>query len=293
MPRLLNHTLPVLFQWAGGKSKMLKHYIPLLPDDAGRRPYVEPFAGGAALFSHLSKNADRNHPVSATLNDINSELITLFASIKTNPETFIEQVLQYSDLWAQTSADARKPLYYSWRQAYWQMPLDTTSSPLLYSLMRTSFNGIWQTCVQSKGRFATPAGLMNKPGGFLHPQAIMDWSAALTHTTLLSGSYDALAPAQNSFIFCDPPYRASFTDYGSGFTDADQRALIAWCRKMHAETGSTVWLANRDNNDGFFDTHAPDAIQHRFPITYTAGRRKNTADGFKAKPAVELLLIWP
>ena len=42
-----------LFIWAGGKSKMMKHYAPLFPSrfDTDIKSYSEPFFGGGAMFS--------------------------------------------------------------------------------------------------------------------------------------------------------------------------------------------------------------------------------------------------
>ena len=41
-----------LFIWAGGKNKMLKHYIPILPSplEMDIKSYVEPFFGGGAIL---------------------------------------------------------------------------------------------------------------------------------------------------------------------------------------------------------------------------------------------------
>lgn len=281
--------LPRLFQWAGGKTKMLKHYAPLLP---GAVPaYVEPFCGGAALFAHL--RAQERLTGTGALGDINAELIGLYHAIAHHTESFLEHATDRSRRWAATPPDARKALYYTWRQEYW----DTTSTnapdmALLYALMRTSFNGIWQTCAPSRGKFGTPVGLTHKPGGFLDPAAVRAWAQALNGVDLHAGPYSTLPIPDGAFVFCDPPYRDSFTQYGTGFNDTDQRALIDWCRHIHTTHGATVWLANREAWDGFFEAAAPDAQRHRFSVTYTAGRRKKTDTGFAAKPATELLLIW-
>lgn len=96
---------------------------------------------------------------------------------------------------------------------------------------------------------------------------------------------------EGAFIYCDPPYRASYADYGHAFTDEDHQQLISWCRKQQ-ERGCSVWLANREANDGFFEEHASDASVVRFDITYTAGRRKKTANGYEAVKATDLLLMW-
>jgi DNA adenine methylase len=97
-----------------------------------------------------------------------------------------------------------------------------------------------------------------------------------------------------AFIFCDPPYRDSFTHYSSEWSDKDLECLISWCRAQAKEKQALVWLANRltEPDDGFFTKWAPDAARTVIPVVYTAGRRKRTEDGHEAKPATEVLLVW-
>lgn len=286
-------TLPRLFQWAGGKTKMLPRYAPLLPQQAPHA-YVEPFAGGAALFAHLCASGRR--PGTVLLGDTNGELMGLYRAIGEDLEAFLEAARDHDALWAGLDADARRSTYYAWRARYWGLDAaqaaSTQGSALLYALMRTSFNGIWQTCAASRGRFGTPVGLVDKQGGFLQEHALAAWSQALQGVHLHTGSFEGLTVPQGAFVYCDPPYRDSFTRYSTGFYDADQATLVAWCRRQHRAQGATVWLANREAGDGFFEDVASDAAFHRFPIIYTAGRRKKTDDGYKAKPATELLLVW-
>ena len=55
-----------IIPWLGGKRRLSKHILPLFPE---HRCYVEPFAGGAALFF-------LKEPVpSEVLNDLNGELV--------------------------------------------------------------------------------------------------------------------------------------------------------------------------------------------------------------------------
>lgn len=284
-----SHTpLPRIFQWAGGKTKMMRHYAHLLPHPL--HAYVEPFAGGAAVFSHLA--GSRALPATTTLGDTNAEIMGLYQALANHPDALIARIAQHSQAWALLAPEERKTAYYAWRQRYWAMPEGLEATALLYALMRTSFNGIWQTCADSKGRFGTPAGLTNRKGGFMDEAALRAWSHALQGVRLRTGSYETITVPKGAFVFCDPPYRVSFTQYGTGFNDTHQAALVAWCRKVHHEHNATVWLANREAEDGFFEDHAHDATIHRFPITYTAGRRKKTDEGYAAKPATELLMVW-
>lgn len=66
-----------IIKYRGGKSKELCNFLQYIPDDYTR--YVEPFAGGAALFFHLE-------PERALINDINTRLISFYSTIRDNFE---------------------------------------------------------------------------------------------------------------------------------------------------------------------------------------------------------------
>ncbi len=68
------------FKWVGGKSRLRKKIIELLP---AHTCYVEPFAGAAwVLFGKPPSNVE-------VLNDIDQELITFFRVVKEKPEELI------------------------------------------------------------------------------------------------------------------------------------------------------------------------------------------------------------
>lgn len=69
------------FKWAGGKSRMRKQIVALLPTHTC---YVEPFAGAAwVLFAKPPSDVE-------VLNDIDGELVNFFQVVKTKPEELIE-----------------------------------------------------------------------------------------------------------------------------------------------------------------------------------------------------------
>jgi DNA adenine methylase len=68
------------FKWVGGKSRLRKQIVDLLPEHTC---YVEPFAGGAwVLFGKPPSDVE-------ILNDIDQELITFFRVVKEKPEELI------------------------------------------------------------------------------------------------------------------------------------------------------------------------------------------------------------
>lgn len=68
--------------WIGGKRRLAKHIIPMFPEHTC---YVEPFAGGAALY-FLKPPAKVE-----ILNDINGELVNLYRVVQHHLEEFVRQ----------------------------------------------------------------------------------------------------------------------------------------------------------------------------------------------------------
>jgi DNA adenine methylase len=103
----------------------------------------------------------------------------------------------------------------------------------------------------------------------------------------MSGDWrDCCNDIDDGFFFMDPPYRDSFANYGTAFTDADLTDLIDFGNRRTDD----IMICNRDSADDWFDQRRGSLDIIRFPVTYTAGRRKRTETGFEAKPAVEVLL---
>ena len=68
--------------WIGGKRRLAKRILPLFP---AHECYVEPFAGGAALY-FMKPPSDVE-----VLNDVNGELVNLYRVIKHHLEEFVRQ----------------------------------------------------------------------------------------------------------------------------------------------------------------------------------------------------------
>ena len=276
-----------LFIWAGGKNKMLKHYKPFIPKNV--LSYCEPFFGGGAMFIHV---VEKYAPKELIINDINSDIIRIYKTIKSDCNNFISVMDELSEEYLPLDKAARKDYYYSLRHkhAYDYVSWDSTrEAAVLYFLMKTGFNGIFQLNINTNNRYGTPSGLLNQKDKVYEKDVVEWWNKTLQNTTILSGNWkdsvSYIKDKEDSFIFLDPPYRGSFTSYGQEFGDDKQRELISY---VQSQKQSTVFLCNRDVNDGFYNDI--NLKIDKFDITYTAGRRKKTEDGFEAKPAIELLI---
>jgi DNA adenine methylase len=299
--------LKPLFIWAGGKTKVLKHYARFMP--TAFETYYEPFFGGGAMFIHVMNTY---RPKNVVINDINSDVINIYKAIKTDLDEFQQRLdsleSQYLPLTIEDdpgykSKDeeirkkykdwrlwhpCRRRFYFEVRHQHafeyqkWSKPYEAAT---LYFLMKTGFNGIYQLNQNTNGRYGTPAGLLNQKDKVYDRDVLKWWHDALQNVTIKSGDWkDAVENDPNGFFFFDPPYRDSFADYGNGFGDDALTSLLDF-----ADAQNLVFVANRAD-DNWFDDQSRSMQVHYFDITYTAGRRKKTEDGFAAKKAREILL---
>ena len=278
-----------LFIWAGGKNKMLKKYAPHLPESFEQ--YVEPFFGGGAMFVWAYK---QNPNATFIINDANEHIMGVYKAIKEDPKPFLKKLDELSAQYLPLEKEDRKKYFYKLRQenAYdYEKWSETEQAAVLYFLMKTAFNGIWQININTNGRFGTPSGLLNQKDKVYDKSNVMEWHEALQKCTILNDDFTVVKPMidNKTFLFMDPPYRGSFTQYGVDFNDEEQKRVIQLLNHCRKADGYGL-LSNRDIEDGFFENETDGMEIIRFDVTYTAGRRKKTADGFKAKKAKEVLV---
>ncbi len=278
-----------LFIWAGGKNKMLKHYLPIMPKQVDT--YVEPFFGGGAMFCHIVQNYS---PKKLVINDVNADIVRIYNSIKNDLPEFLVKLDSYCSVYLPMNKEDRKKYYFEVRHEHaydfdkWS---EAEEAATLYFLMKTGFNGIFQINKNTNGRYGTPAGLLNQTDKVYELDVVNWWNQALQNTEVMSGDWKEclkqVPDEDNTFVFLDPPYRDSFTSYGQTFGDEEQEKLIKYVRSRKL---STAFLCNRDAEDGWFEERLGKLIMDKFPVTYTAGRRKQTDEGFEAKQATEVLI---
>lgn len=287
-----------LYIWAGGKNKMIPKYKvnPGIPY-SGYDTFVEPFFGGGAMMIHIYEN---NPNVKRfVMNDVNPEIIGIYTAIKNNVADFVLRMDSLQSQYLPLSKDARKKFYYDLREQYttnWTQWNSVDESATLYFLMKTGFNGIWQVNQSSNGRFATPSGLLNQTTKVYDKPNVLDWHKFLQKVDIYCGDWTSCVAnvTGSAFYFMDPPYRDSFTSYGQVFGDAQQIALIDYCKQQDL-AGDIVMFCNRDAGDSFYTDNQGQLDIAYYDVTYTAGRRKQTKDKdgtvtHAAKSAREILL---
>lgn len=272
-----------LFMWAGGKTKVLKHYEPFMPYSF--QSYYEPFLGGGAMFVRIMST---HKPSRVFLNDINPSIIAIYTSIQQHYEEFVSRLNILESQYLAKSKVDRKQFYYeirnehAWNYQGWSQPVEAAT---LYFLIKTGFNGIYQLNKNTNNRYGTPSGLLNQIYQIYDRDVVQWWHHALQHAVLSSQEWSSIVHEDdNAFYFFDPPYRNSYADYGRAFSDEELLKLIDFC-----DNQQRVFLCNRDD-DNWFAGKTKSLNVHHFNIRYTAGRRKKTINGHEAKTAQEILL---
>ena len=227
---------PVL-KWVGGKRQLLDRLTPLFPKTYTN--YCEPFiGGGAVLFSLQPKNA--------VINDINSELIGVYNTIKNDVDALIERLTEFENT---------KDCFYdvrSWDRdaTIYNQLTDIDKAARVIFLNKTCYNGLYR--VNSAGEFNTPFGRYKNPNIVNEStlRAVNEYFNT-ANVKILNGSYLNAVKGlpKGSFVYLDPPYdpisvTASFTGYNAGgFSQADQIELRDCCRQLDAE-GIKFMLSN-------------------------------------------------
>ena len=229
--------LPFL-KWVGGKRQLLSVLSELMPSE-NVSSYCEPFVGGGAMLFHLQ-------PDTAYVNDINSELINVYAVIMQNVDELINELSNFENN-RETFYDVR-----SWdrdKNKYASLS-DVQKAARIIFLNKTCFNGLYR--VNNAGEFNVPFGYYRNPNIINEPvlRAVNNYlNSADVHLSSLDYSEILAELDRKTFVYLDPPYdpvsdSANFTGYSrGGFSRDEQIRLRESCDEL-SRRGIKFMLSN-------------------------------------------------
>jgi len=207
MSEILSLKTPVTYY--GGKQKMVRHILPLIP---AHNLYCEPFCGGAAVF--FSKNPS---PVEV-LNDTNRELINFYRVVQsdfTSLEKEIQITLHSRDLFRKASVIYNNPDMFSELKRAWA--LWVLSSQGFAGKLDSSWGyEVARNCMAKK--------ITNKKEAFTLDLAIrlQDVQVECADALYIISSRDN----QEAFFYVDPPYFNSNMGHYDGYSKEDFEGLL-------------------------------------------------------------------
>ncbi len=209
-------------KWVGGKRQLLDTFKPLLPKRI--TTYCEPFLGGGALLFSLQ-------PQKAFVNDINSDLIQVYTTIKDDVENLIAALSEYRN-----ESDF---FYYvrDWdrdKERYAKLTGVEKAARLIY-LNKTCYNGLYR--VNNAGEFNSPFGNYRNPNIINAPvlRAVSAYfNSADIHFTTVDYEEVLKKIPKGTFVYLDPPYdpvseTSAFTGYSKGGFSRDEQIRLRRC----------------------------------------------------------------
>ena len=271
---------PVI-KWAGGKTQLLPHLLRHVP--ARFEHYWEPFIGSAALFFELKRSGRIK---TATLSDVNPDLIELYSVIRDAVEPLIELLRQH-----ERHRFDRSYFYTvrSWdRQPEWRSRPAVERAARLIFLNKTCYNGLHR--VNRRGEFNVPWGRYANPC-ICDARNLRAASAALAGVELRVGDFKSVLrnAGPGDLVYLDPPYvpasaTASFTAYSAHpFGVAEHRELAATFRELVAR-GIQPVLSNSD-------TPLVRELYRQFEVKPVSARRAINMQGTARGPVPEVIVV--
>jgi DNA adenine methylase len=220
-----------LLKWPGGKRRLVRHILPLLPQTYNK--YYEPFLGGGALFFALQ-------PEVACLSDKNRELISAYNQIRNDPQEVINYLEELPNSEKQ---------YYAVRSAS-PGSLAERAARLIH-LSALSFNGIHR--VNRKGQFNVPYGYKTHLTPCA-PEKINAASECLRKATIECKDFEAAVKSAQGgdLVYLDPPYTVAhgnngFLKYNAKIFSWDDQRRLAKVAHALADKGCSVVVSNANH----------------------------------------------
>lgn len=215
-------TLKAPFAWVGGKSKLAKEIIALMPE---HKRYVEVFGGGLSVLYAKPKISNTNRYIEV-VNDINSHLINLHTIIKTRPQSFaleLNNILYSREIFENIKSGRLRPRNNIQKAAFY------------YCLIVMSFGGQGDYFAMSKRR--APKNLY---------KSFERFSLRLKGVCIENMSFERLIKeydGEDCLFYLDPPYVGS-EDYYKHTLDFGENEHIKLCEILKGIKGKFILSYN-------------------------------------------------
>lgn len=266
--------------WLGGKRRLLKSLLPLIPKEFGR--YYEPFVGGGALLFKLE-------PAASIIGDANKHLMTAYWGIRNDPEAVAQTLAAIPD--TKDEFERRKDML---------IDLSITDPIVLAAsfvfLNKTCFAGVWNC--RKDGRLSTPydwTSYINRPHRVqAAANLVRQAGVVLQNSVIRDGDWKQCVhdAKEGDLVFFDPPYLPAdhelkgdgYRGYTkNGFGLEQQEELAQWVhdahsRGIHVIATNTDCLKARELYDGF-------------PMAVHATQRSCSSHAKENQPVVGELIV--
>jgi len=213
-----SRTKPILL-WPGGKSRLLKKLLPLIPE---HDCYGEVFGGGLALFG-----AKPRSPLEI-INDLNGDLIALYLNVQRHLPEMLRQI---------NLAISSRELLFKYVAQPGLTDIERAARFLIRN--RTSFGGGGDSFAVARSSKGGGAGI-NRDKQTVLLEQMHERLNGVVIEHLSWERFLELYDREGAFFFCDPPYVGAPTGVYDGWTEKDATALRNRLRKCKAQWLVTI-----------------------------------------------------
>lgn len=202
-------------RWPGGKSKMMKILDAYLPPKVDR--YLEVFTGGGSVLLYVIQH---KNPKTVYANDISTNLINYYNTVKNDPDSLIQESLEVKS--SNSAADFRDKFY----------EIDTSSACGFFVKNKTSFGGIGS----GYSKLAFDRNFSKKSIGHLKDISGVIQDVNFLNSDFINLDYYFKNGISDYFIYLDPPYYANaqkglYGEKGNLHKNFDHESLFEWVEK--------------------------------------------------------------
>lgn len=245
-------TKPVL-KWVGGKAKLLKDILPLVPREIVN--YHEPFlGGGSVLFGILNLISENKLVLTGNVYayDLNDKLINVYNQIKYNHEELYKFILFYESEYNSiksneinrkpnnlTEAKTSRESYYYWIRSIYNKTIPNTleHAALFLFLNKTCFRGMYR---EGPNGFNVPFGNYKSDLCIISEKDLKSVSTLIKDVKFINVNFEESLTfiKPGDFVYLDPPYapenKTSFVGYTSdGFNLKNCETLFESVKKLN------------------------------------------------------------
>lgn len=214
-------------KWSGSKRSQALEILKTFPKEID--VYFEPFCGGCSVLRRLIDSPEGNeiHINKYCCSDLNSDLISLWNSIKESPDEVIEHyTLLWKELNIDDDLDRKKKFFEGVRER-----LNKEHNPKDFMfIMRTTTNGMPR--YNKQGDFNNSFHITRN--GILPDKLskiVLQWSKLLNdkNVEFQCRSYTEIKTNESDFLYLDPPYACT---KGMYYGSIDNLEFFDWLRSQ-------------------------------------------------------------
>lgn len=243
---LINILMKTFIKYCGGKARLLSYIIENLPNNKFNN-YFEPFVGGGSvILGFISKDLEYKVDRIYNISDINKNLINCYLVIRDNVQELIQELSKVNEDNINCYRN-EKHVYLEKRKRFNEIKSSQNNlieqTALFIYLNKCGYNGMYRE--NKSGGFNIPYGNMKNPR-ICDNTLLVSISHALQHVNISHCEYQTIINKveKDDFVYLDPPYDGTFTDYTSDTFGREQQLKLKEFVDTLTNKGVKVMLSN-------------------------------------------------